>query len=213
MLQSQLGGSGHRRSLLAFSTGAIDLLVNTGSAGLTVCRGEGQHRPQESWEMGEKSSWPVRVAEQRTGGQHGVGKHPCGGSTFLISVNRIRWVFLMIQGPHLCWKAESSYSGNRWRRTLHKAVSHQRRASNRRWDPGTDHLHVPPAGSLTPPGESVWKMRSGSAKSQQMDKYVQKETLMPTWTDQTASGSPSMTSSIPPPNQHPASWFQQGSIQ
>lgn len=81
VLESWFGGSRGRRGLLAFAA-AVDVAVNAGSAGLRVRGGERHYRPEESWETGEESSRPVRVAEQRTGGQHGVGKHPCGGPTF-----------------------------------------------------------------------------------------------------------------------------------
>lgn len=78
VLESRFGGFPWRRALLACAAEAAGLAVNAGSAGLRVRRGERQNRPEEPWETGEESSWPIRVAEQRTGGQHGVGKHPCG---------------------------------------------------------------------------------------------------------------------------------------
>ncbi len=85
VLKSHFGGFGDRRGLLAFSAGAVALSVNTGSTGLRVRRGEWQDCPEECWETAEESSRPVRIAEERTGGQHCVGKHPCGGLTFSIS--------------------------------------------------------------------------------------------------------------------------------
>lgn len=78
VLKSQFGSFGDGWGLLAFGAGTLDLTVNTGSTGLRVWRGEWQDCPEECWETGEESSWPVGVAEERTGRQHCVGKHPCG---------------------------------------------------------------------------------------------------------------------------------------
>lgn len=77
-LGSFLGSCGSRRSILVlagFATGTAGFSVNTGRAGLKVCCGEGQHRLKECWKVAEKPPWPVGVAEERAGGQHGVGEH------------------------------------------------------------------------------------------------------------------------------------------
>lgn len=81
VLQSWFGDSCSRRGLLAFAA-AAGVAVNTGSAGLRARRGDRQNRPEVSREAAKESSRPVGVAEQGTGGQHGVGKHPCGGAAF-----------------------------------------------------------------------------------------------------------------------------------
>lgn len=93
VLQSQFGNFGDRRGLLAFGAGALDLVVNTGSTGLRVRRGERQDSPEERWETGEEFSWPVGVAEEGTGGEHCVGKHPCGGLTFAIRLYKLKAEF------------------------------------------------------------------------------------------------------------------------
>lgn len=75
---SFLGSGGCGRSLLVlvgFGTGPPGLRVNAGGAGLKVCGGEGQHHLEKIWEAPEEPPGPVGVAEERAGGQHGVGEH------------------------------------------------------------------------------------------------------------------------------------------
>lgn len=75
---SFLGRSSGGRSLLVllgFGTGTAGLSVNAGGAGLNVRGGEGQHRLEEHWETAKEPPGPVGIAEERAGGQHGVGEH------------------------------------------------------------------------------------------------------------------------------------------
>lgn len=55
--------------------GVLGLWVNTGDAGLWGRRRERQHWPEELWEATKEVPGPVGVAEERTRGQHSVGKH------------------------------------------------------------------------------------------------------------------------------------------
>jgi len=60
------------------------LWIDTGGAGLGARGREGQQTPQGGREAAEEPPGPVGVAEERTGGQHGVGKHSCQGSGFTV---------------------------------------------------------------------------------------------------------------------------------
>lgn len=75
VLEARSGGFGSSVSLLLSSRPTGWFWVDAGGAGNRGRRDEGQYGLEELWETAEKASGPVRVAEERASGQHGVRKH------------------------------------------------------------------------------------------------------------------------------------------
>lgn len=88
---------GDQRAVLWCCGCALGLGINTGSAGLWGRRCEREHDPEESREIGKKASGPVGVAEERTRGQHGVGKH----SWTMVACAINRWLSINIHSVSL----------------------------------------------------------------------------------------------------------------
>lgn len=78
VLEARSGGSGSSVGLFLISRHTGWIWIHAGGAGTRGRRDEGQYRPEELWETAEKASRPVRVAKERTCGQHGVRKHSWG---------------------------------------------------------------------------------------------------------------------------------------
>ena len=87
------GGGGGRGRLSGLFAALLDLGINARAAGLGPWGREGQQDAQGRREAGEESPGPVGVAEERAGGQHGVGKHPCGEAIYAIQVLNVNRSF------------------------------------------------------------------------------------------------------------------------